>query len=92
MLAPALLESPDGRVMEKRFNKELNQSSTSCHSKIMILSYAEWISNYTVVLQERRPKSRLAKLRESGLMGCLNNSDVTSKNYKDIVFNESKKN
>lgn len=34
----------------------------------------------------RRPLSKYTVLKESGLIGCLTGTGVTSKNYKDILY------
>lgn len=34
------------------------------------------------------PSSRFAKFKEAGLVGCFNDSGVTSRNYKDVISKE----
>jgi len=35
--------------------------------------------------REEKQKTKLEKLRDSGLVGCLNDSGVTSGNYKEYI-------
>ena len=59
-------------------------SSNSCSSEMVIEAYAKKIPN--LQLTPSKQSSKLNKFRKAGLIGCLNDSGLTSKNYKDELY------
>lgn len=48
--------------------------------------YAQQVPNVRLNELKSKPISkRMAGLRRAGLIGCLNNSGITSSNYKDVI-------
>lgn len=41
--------------------------------------------------KEIKPKTRLERLEEVGLLGCLNDTGVTSENYKEFIYGSKRK-
>jgi hypothetical protein len=74
-----------------------NQSKTieECFYESLVLNAFDSISISKIYLQqvpnvksesENKPlSSRMARLKKAGLIGCLNDTEVTSSNYKKII-------
>jgi hypothetical protein len=50
-------------------------------------AYAKEIPNLQLISSKK--SSKLEKFRKAGLIGCLNDSGLTSKNYKDELYKNS---
>jgi hypothetical protein len=76
------------KLIEERFFYELINKSID--SIAMAEVYVQYIPN---IRSESKPKpisSRMAKFKEAGLIGCLNDSGITSSNYKEIMYGSIK--
>ena len=70
--------------VEERLYKELLISSNEYNSPGIIRAYVKEIPNLKIVSLEST--SKLDKFRKAGLIGSLNESGITSENYKKELY------
>lgn len=73
------------RVIEERLYGGLLTSCNECHSPGITQAYIKEIPNLTITSSETTP-SKLGKFRKAGLIGCLNDTGLTSENYKKEIY------
>lgn len=71
------------QIVEERLYEDLLDSCSECHSPGIIQAYTREIPNFKVASLETIP-SKLDKFQKAGLIGCLNNTGLTSENYKSV--------
>ncbi len=76
------------QIVEERLYEELLTSCNECLSSGLITAYVKEIPNLKIVPLEPVP-SKLDKFRKAGLIGSLNDTGLTSKNYKKELCKDS---
>lgn len=70
------------KIIEECYYDDL--MDTAFYSVSMAPVYVQQVPN---VRTESKPMStRMSKLKKAGLIGCLNESGVTSSNYKEVIY------
>jgi hypothetical protein len=69
------------KAIENRYHENLVRGAYSSLSMPEV--YLKQVPN--IELREKPVSKRMQKLKKSGLIGCLNDSEVTSTNYKDLI-------
>lgn len=77
--------SSEYQIVEERLYENLFLSGYDCNNVAVMEAYAKEIPNFLVISSKKA--SKLDKFRKGGLIGCLNSSGLTSKNYKDELYN-----
>lgn len=84
---PAPPFNSEYQIVEVRLYEDLLTSCNDCHSQGVTQAYVREIPNFKISL-ETIP-SKLDKFRKAGLIGCLNNTGLTSKNYKRELYKDN---
>ena len=84
MFQPTPSINSDYQVVEERHYKNLFVSGNDCSSSIVMEAYVKEIPNLQLISSKK--SSKLEKFRKAGLIGYLNDSGLTSKNYKDELY------
>lgn len=71
----------ESKIIDERYYKEL--VSTAYDSISMAKIYVGQVPN--VRSEPKKMSSRMARLKKSDLIGCLNKTGVTSSNYKEFM-------
>jgi hypothetical protein len=79
---PANMESQKN---EGHFNETLASSNYSSHSVILVEHYVRQVTDLQSQLK-RKKITRLEKLKKLGLIGALDDTGVTSTNYKESFY------
>lgn len=74
--------------VEERFNNDIINSCYGCNSVALIVQYVQQVSNVESHIQEKKRVSKLEKLKKLGLIGSLNDTGVTSTNYKEALYSD----
>ena len=82
-ITPANIEY---QKIEARVNNDLVNSCYRCNSESLIEQYVLQISNIESQTKTKKSITKLEKLKKLGLIGSLNNSDITSTNYKASIL------
>lgn len=85
---PAPPLNSEYQIIEERLYESLLTSCNECHSPGITQAYIREIPNFRIVSLETTP-SKLDKFRKAGLIGCLNDTGLTSKNYKKEIYKEN---
>lgn len=80
--------NPESQIIEKRLYEDLLTSCNECHSPGITQAYVKEIPNLKIVRSKAKP-SKLDKFRKAGLIGCLNDTGLTSENYKKEIYRGS---
>ena len=51
--------------------------------------YVQQVPNIRSKTESKPISSRMARLKKAGLIGCLNDTGITSSNYKEIIHGSS---
>lgn len=70
--------------IEIDFQGNLFEGGSGGNSSSVMEAYVQQIPNMKVISSKR--VSKLAKFKAAGLIGCLNDSSITSTNYKDELY------
>ena len=80
--------SSEYQIIEERLYEDLLIAGNDCNSPGVITAYIKEIPNLKIV-PLKPPPSKLAKFRKAGLIGCLNDTGLTSKNYKNEIYKDN---
>jgi len=80
--------SSEYQIIEERLYEDLLLACNDCNSPGVITAYVREIPNLKIVPLKTAP-SKLAKFRKAGLIGCLNETGVTSENYKNEIYKDN---
>jgi len=71
------------KIIEERYYGDLVHQACDCFSIPRV--YAQQVPNIRSEPEAKPMSNRMAKLKKAGLIGCLNDTGVTSNNYKEII-------
>lgn len=76
------------QTIEERLFEDLLRAGNDCNSPGVIKAYIQEIPNLKIVPLKTAP-SKLARFRKAGLIGCLNDTGLTSENYKNEIYKDN---
>ena len=76
------------QIVEERLYEGLLTSCNECHSTGITHAYVREIPNFKIA-SLKTTSSKLDKFRKAGLIGCLNDTGLTSENYKKEIYKKS---
>lgn len=82
---PVTSASSEYHVVEERLYEDLLYTHNDCHSVGLTRAYIKVIPTVKIIATEPIP-SKLDKFRKAGLIGCLNDTELTSDNYKNEFY------
>ena len=85
---PSAPMSEEYRQIETKYYDGLLAASHDCNSLTIFATYVREVPNLKVVSSKAKT-SKLARLREAGLIGCLNDTGITSQNYKEEFYKDN---
>jgi|GEM_PF-4738049 len=80
---PYPAENSHTKIVEERFYANLFERGINTASIGSV--YVQQIPNIEAVSVSKPVSARMARFKKAGLLGCLNNIDVNSKNYKEFL-------
>lgn len=72
------------KIIEERYYGDLVHQAYDCFSIPRV--YVQQVPNIRSESEAKPMSSRMARLKKAGLIGCLNDSGITSSNYKTIIY------
>jgi hypothetical protein len=88
LILPTPPTNAEYQKVEERFNYDLINSCYGCNSVALIAQYVQQVSNVESHIKEKKRVSKFEKLKKLGLIGSLNDTDVTSMNYKESLYSD----
>ena len=73
------------RNIDERYYIELVNIALDSSSSVANV-YLMQVPNVRPELKSKPVSNRMAKLKKAGFIGCLNETGVTSSNYKEIIY------
>lgn len=70
------------KIIEERYYEELVSTAIDSRNSMV---YLQQVPNVQTQIKSKPISNRMAKLKKAGLIGCLNDTEVTSRNYKKII-------
>lgn len=84
---PIIPINPQSKIIEERFYDELVNKAYDSISMPQL--YVQQLPNVKSEL-EKPMSRRMSRFKQAGLIGCLDDSGVTSSNYKEIMYGSFK--
>jgi hypothetical protein len=81
---------PMSKILEERYCKEL--MSQALDSFAIGAVYVNLVPNVKFEPNTSRVSKRMNKLKKLGLIGCFNDTGITSTNYKEFIYGQEETN
>lgn len=72
------------KKIDERFYDDLVSKAFDSFSMAKV--YMQFVPNVIAEPKIKPTSTRMARFRKAGLIGCLNDTGVTSANYKEIIY------